>query len=247
MNNSEQPILEVAALCHTYGTGHMTLNGVSFSLKGGETLCVIGPSGSGKSTLVRCINALEQIKSGRIVFQGHHVTGSEKQAKTIRQRIGMVFQSFELFTHLTAVENVALAPIHVLGLERKEALREAMSLLDQVHLREKFDRFPDELSGGQQQRVAIARALAMRPALMLFDEPTSALDPETVREVLDVIAELKSTGMTSIIVTHEMEFARNVADRVIFMDAGEIVEDARPQDFFSSPQSHRARRFLNLH
>ncbi|MBW5435729.1 amino acid ABC transporter ATP-binding protein [Bradyrhizobium canariense] len=246
MSTAKDILLEVAALHHAYGTGRATLNGVSFSLARGETLCVIGPSGSGKSTLVRCINALEPIKGGRIVFQGQHVTGSERQAKAMRRRIGMVFQSFELFTHLTAVENVALAPINVLGVEKTAAFRQALSLLDRVDLKDKFDRFPDELSGGQQQRVAIARALAMEPALMLFDEPTSALDPETVREVLDVIASLKRTGMTSIVVTHEMEFARSVADRIIFMDAGEIVEEGRPHDFFSAPRSNRARRFLNF-
>jgi polar amino acid transport system ATP-binding protein len=244
---TEGPLLEVAALYHAYHSERSTLNGISFSLKRGETLCIIGPSGSGKSTLIRCVNSLEPITSGRIMFAGIHVTGSEHQAKSMRRRIGMVFQSFELFTHLTAIENVALAPTHVLGVERGKALRQAMALLDQVYLKDKFDRYPDELSGGQQQRVAIARALAMEPELMLYDEPTSALDPETVREVLDVIADLKKTGMTSIIVTHEMEFAGRVADRIMFMDAGEVVEDSAPADFFSAPRSDRAKRFLNHH
>jgi polar amino acid transport system ATP-binding protein len=241
------PLLEVAALHHAYHAAQSTLKGISFSLQRGETLCIIGPSGSGKSTLIRCVNSLEPITGGRIMFAGTHVTGSEQQAKAMRRRIGMVFQSFELFTHLTAIENVALAPIHVLGVARGKALRQAMALLDQVYLKDKFDRFPDELSGGQQQRVAIARALAMEPELMLYDEPTSALDPETVREVLDVIADLKKGGMTSIIVTHEMEFAGRVADRIMFMDAGEVVEDSPPAEFFAAPRTERAKRFLNHH
>jgi polar amino acid transport system ATP-binding protein len=210
-----------------------------------ETVVVIGPSGSGKSTFLRCLNLLEPVNGGSIFFEGHEITGERKNAHRIRQAIGMVFQNFELFPHLSAAENIMLAPLKVLGMRRSDAHDLAVSLLRKVHIPEKVDAFPDELSGGQQQRVAIARALAMKPKLMLYDEPTSALDPEMIREVLDVMAELSAEGMTSVVVTHEMGFARRAADRIIFMEGGEIIESASSETFFGGRVGERARRFLD--
>jgi len=210
-----------------------------------ETVVVIGPSGSGKSTLLRSINLLEPVDSGDIFFAGENITRERKKAHLLRQQIGMVFQNFELFSHLSAAENVMLAPVKILGMSRADAHDVAGELLRKVHIPEKADAFPDELSGGQQQRVAIARALAMRPKLMLYDEPTSALDPEMIREVLDVMAELSAEGMTSIVVTHEMGFARRAADRIVFMEGGEIVESASSEQFFAGTVNDRSRRFLD--
>jgi len=206
---------------------------------------VIGPSGSGKSTLLRCLNLIEPVDAGSIIFEGRDITGERRNAHRVRQAIGMVFQNFELFPHLTAAQNIMLAPVKVLGMRRSDAHDLAVGLLRKVHIPEKVDAFPDELSGGQQQRVAIARALAMKPKLMLYDEPTSALDPEMIREVLDVMAELSAEGMTSVVVTHEMGFARRAADQIVFMEGGEIVENASSGTFFGGRASERARRFLD--
>jgi polar amino acid transport system ATP-binding protein len=231
------------------------LNGISLEVKAGEVMCLLGPSGSGKSTFLRCINHLEKINSGRLSVDGelvgyretggklHELRDSEVCGK--RAQIGMVFQHFNLFPHMTALDNVVEAPVKVLKLRRAEARERARELLAQVGLAEKADSYPAQLSGGQQQRVAIARALAMRPKLMLFDEPTSALDPELVGDVLDVMRQLASQGMTMIVVTHEMGFARGVADTVVFMDAGVVVESGKPDDVISNPQHERTRTFLS--
>jgi polar amino acid transport system ATP-binding protein len=222
------------------------LRGVDLSVKEGECLVILGPSGSGKSTLLRCLNLLEPISSGSILFREQEISGLTRgQAALVRQRIGMVFQNFELFAHLSAVDNVMLAPLRVLGQTKREARERALDLLARVHLPDKADAYPDELSGGQQQRVAIARALAMDPALMLFDEPTSALDPETVGEVLLVMRELADAGMTSIVVTHELGFARRAANQVLFLDHGEVVHRASAKAFFSSAVPDRVDRFLS--
>ena len=230
------------------------LRGVSLTVRRGEVLVIVGPSGSGKTTFIRCINHLEAIQSGKILVNGHRIGYREKRGRMVpdterniarqRRAIGMVFQRFNLFQHLTAIENITEAPVHVLGVRKREAEAMARTLLDRVGLEEKGNAYPSQLSGGQQQRVAIARALAMKPALMLFDEATSALDPETIGEVLEVMKELAREGMTMIVVTHEMGFAREVADRIVMMDAGRIVEEAPPDKFFSSPQSERTRAFL---
>ncbi|MEM7222552.1 MAG: amino acid ABC transporter ATP-binding protein [Pseudomonadota bacterium] len=222
----------------------LVLNDINLAVEGQETVVVIGPSGSGKSTLLRCINLLEPVDQGSIVFDGEEITHTSRKAHMVRRDLGMVFQNFELFRHLTALENIMLAPLKALGQSPSEARELAEELLHKVHIPEKAMNFPDELSGGQQQRVAIARALAMKPKLMLYDEPTSALDPEMIKEVLDVMRELSSDGMTSIVVTHEMGFARNVADRIIFMDKGEVVEDARTDEFFSGQVQPRTEQFL---
>ena len=211
----------------------------------GETVVLIGPSGSGKSTLLRCINLLEPPTTGAVVFEGREITGDLHGGDRVRRNIGMVFQNFELFQHLSAVENIMLAPMKVLGMSRKDAHDLGIELLRKVHIPERADHFPDELSGGQQQRVAIARALAMRPKIMLYDEPTSALDPEMIREVLDVMADLSNEGMTTVCVTHEMGFARRAADRIIFMEDGGILEDAATEEFFGGRANERAQKFLS--
>ncbi len=237
-------LLEGIALWKSYG-GDDVLKGVDLKVHEGECLVLIGPSGSGKSTLLKCLNLLEPISSGSILFQGEEIAGLRRhEAALVRRRIGMVFQSFELFQHLSAVDNIALARIKVLRDEPARAREMARHLLRKVHLPDKAESYPDELSGGQQQRVAIARALAMQPALMLYDEPTSALDPETVGEVLDVMQELADDGMTSIIVTHEMNFARRAADHVIFLDQGQIGHRGPADDFFSDGAPERVARFL---
>ena len=221
------------------------LHAVDLTVQRGEVVVVIGPSGSGKSTLCRCINRLETIDGGRVLVDGVELPHEGRELARVRADIGMVFQSFNLFAHKSVLDNITLGPVKVRGLSRAEAEREARSLLERVGIADKADRMPAQLSGGQQQRAAIARALAMRPKLMLFDEPTSALDPEFVREVLDVMKDLAADGMTMIVVTHEMGFARQAADRVVFMDDGRIVEDAAPDDFFTHPKSARARDFLS--
>ena len=220
------------------------LKGVDLSVGRGECVVLLGASGSGKSTLLRCLNLLEPIDSGTILFAGQDIARAGRDAHKVRRRIGMVFQSFELFQHLSAAENVALAPMKVLGESPAIARQRARHLLAKVHLPDKADAYPDELSGGQQQRVAIARALAMSPELMLYDEPTSALDPETVGEVLQVMQELAREGMTSVVVTHEMGFARRAADHAVFMDAGQIAWRAPGAEFFTGQKPERVERFL---
>ncbi len=226
-----------------YGDFH-ALRDIDLSVARGERVVICGPSGSGKSTLIRCLNQLEEHKTGEIVIDGKRVHAGLRGIETIRREIGMVFQQFNLFPHLTVLENCTLAPMKVRGIARSEAEATARMFLDRVHIPEQATKYPIQLSGGQQQRVAIARSLCMHPKIMLFDEPTSALDPEMIGEVLDVMVELAESGMTMLVVTHEMQFARRVADRVIFMDAGEIVEIAPPERFFSAPESERTRHFL---
>jgi polar amino acid transport system ATP-binding protein len=238
-------LLNVAALWKRFDAQDV-LCGVDLAVRAGECLVILGPSGSGKSTLLRCLNLLEPINSGSILFQGQEIAQTPRgQAAAIRQRMGMVFQNFELFAHLSARDNITLAPIRVRGMAKEDACAQARELLARVHLPDKADAWPDELSGGQQQRVAIARALAMEPALLLYDEPTSALDPETVGEVLQVMQELADSGMTSIVVTHELGFARRAADEVVFLDHGRIAHQAPAADFFSSAVPDRVERFLN--
>jgi len=221
------------------------LNNVNFEVKKGEKVVVCGPSGSGKSTMIQCINRLEEHNSGRIIVTGIELNDSLKNIDAIRSEIGMVFQQFNLFPHLTVIENLMLAPRLVRRMGKTEAKKIAMTYLDRVHIPEQADKYPIQLSGGQQQRVAIARALCMNPEIMLFDEPTSALDPEMIAEVLEVMVELANDGMTMVCVTHEMGFARSVADRMIFMDNGEIVENAKTVDFFSNPKNERTKLFLS--
>ncbi|HVO87035.1 MAG TPA: amino acid ABC transporter ATP-binding protein [Casimicrobiaceae bacterium] len=221
------------------------LNGVSLEVHAGEVVCLIGPSGSGKSTLLRCTNGLEQIDGGEIAFEGTLLSSDERKLRAMRARMGMVFQSFELFPHLTALANVAEGPRTVLGMKQEDANRRAAALLDKVGLADKAGNHPAALSGGQQQRVAIARALAMEPDVMLFDEPTSALDPETIGEVLNVMKKLAEEGMTMVVVTHEMSFARRVGDWVAVFDAGRIVEEGPPQQIFDAPRTDRTRDFLS--
>jgi polar amino acid transport system ATP-binding protein len=231
------------------------LKGVSMDVGRGETVCIIGPSGSGKTTFIRCINHLEKIDGGRIEVNGELigyrdrngtlVEDSERSIARQRRQVGMVFQRFNLFPHKTALENVVEAPIHVLGVARDEAIEQACALLARVGLADKHDTYPGKLSGGQQQRVAIARALAMKPALMLFDEPTSALDPEVTGEVLGAMEDLARDGMTMIVVTHEMGFARHAADRVVMMDGGVIIEEGTPEHFFVAPREERTKQFLS--
>jgi len=224
---------------------HHVLKDVSLDVSPGEVVVVCGPSGSGKSTLIRCVNRLEPIQQGEIFVYGNSITSNGRSLTKLRAEVGMVFQSFNLFPHMTVLENITLAPMKVKGLPRAEAAKIARDLLARVRIPDKADRHPANLSGGQQQRVAIARALAMQPRIMLFDEPTSALDPEMINEVLDVMTDLAKDGMTMMVVTHEMGFARRVAHRVIFMDEGRVVEAAPPQEFFSAPRSDRAKDFLS--
>jgi ABC-type polar amino acid transport system ATPase subunit len=218
---------------------------IHLSVAAGEVVVVCGPSGSGKSTLIRCVNGLEGIQGGDLVVLGESIVRPGVNTSALRTRVGMVFQSFNLFPHMTVLENIMLAPVRVRGLDRAEAEKTARALLARVRIPDKADNYPANLSGGQQQRVAIARALAMQPRIMLFDEPTSALDPEMINEVLDVMTDLARDGMTMMVVTHEMGFARRVAHRVVFMDAGRVVEEAAPQAFFAAPKSERAKEFLS--
>ena len=243
-NHSSVPMIELRHVEKYYGDLHV-LQDISLSVRKGEVVVIIGPSGSGKSTLCRSINRLEMIDSGEILLEGAPIPREGKKLAELRAQIGMVFQSFNLFAHMSVLDNITLAPVDVLRKGRKEAREEALQLLERVGVRDQADKVPAQLSGGQQQRAAIARSLAMHPKVMLFDEPTSALDPEMIQEVLNVIAELAKEGMTMLIVTHEMNFARRVADRVIFMDGGQIVEENTPDRFFSDPESQRARDFLH--
>jgi polar amino acid transport system ATP-binding protein len=227
-----------------FGKLHV-LDGINLSIGTGEVVVVCGPSGSGKSTLIRCVNGLERVQKGDIVVLGDSITRGGVNLPALRTRVGMVFQSFNLFPHMTALENIMLAPMKVRRLSRAESDKTARALMERVGLAEKADHYPANLSGGQQQRVAIARALAMQPRIMLFDEPTSALDPEMINEVLDVMTALARDGMTMMCVTHEMGFARRVAHRVVFMDAGQVVEIGAPQEFFAAPKTDRGRQFLS--
>ena len=238
-------MIDMQAVSKWYGPGFQVLKTCSTKVDKGEVVVVCGPSGSGKSTLIKCVNGLEPFQAGKITVDGIDVAGAKTNLPKLRARIGMVFQHFELFPHLKITENLCLGQIKVLGRSRAEAVAKAEALLRRVGLEEHAHKFPGQLSGGQQQRVAIARALAMDPIAMLFDEPTSALDPEMITEVLDVMVELAREGMTMMVVTHEMGFARKVAHRVVFMDKGEIIEDRAKDDFFGSPRSERAQLFLS--
>ena len=238
-------MIEISQVDKWYGPGFQALKDCSTSVAKGEVVVVCGPSGSGKSTLIKCVNALEPFQGGDIVVDGIKVNDPKTNLPKLRARVGMVFQHFELFPHLRIIENLCLAQEKVLGRSHDEALTKGSKLLDRVGLKDHARKYPAELSGGQQQRVAIARALAMDPIAMLFDEPTSALDPEMISEVLDVMVDLAREGMTMMVVTHEMGFASKVANRVIFMDKGEIVEDALKTDFFGKPRSDRAQKFLS--
>lgn len=238
-----EPILEIIDLRKSFGSNQV-LRGISFKVMPQEVVTIIGPSGSGKSTLLRCLNHLNLPDSGRIMFQGHDISGEEIDINAVRTQMNMVFQSFNLFMHLTAKRNVALALIKVKKMNKAEAEERAMKALEDVGLSDKADAYPGELSGGQQQRVAIARALAMDPKVILFDEPTSALDPELIGEVLDVMKKLAKSGMTMVVVTHEMGFAREMADKVIFMDQGVIAEQGTPEEIFVNPQNPRTKVFL---
>ena len=242
--SNQVPVIELRHIDKHFGSLHV-LKDVSLTVKKGEVVVIIGPSGSGKSTLCRTINRLETIDSGEIIIDGDVMPEEGKKLAELRSEIGMVFQSFNLFAHKSIIDNVTIAPRDVLHIPKKEAQEEAMRLLKRVGVEDQAHKVPAQLSGGQQQRVAIARALAMHPKAILFDEPTSALDPEMIGEVLDVMTELAKEGMTMVIVTHEMNFARRVADRVIFMESGSILEENTPEEFFASPQTQRARDFLN--
>ena len=243
-NKTAQPIIELSHVDKHFGQLHV-LKDISLSVKKGEVVVIIGPSGSGKSTLCRTINRLETIDSGEIRIDGTALPEEGKKLAELRSQVGMVFQSFNLFAHKTILDNVTIAPIDVLGKSKKEARAEAMELLKRVGVDSQAAKVPAQLSGGQQQRVAIARALAMHPKAILFDEPTSALDPEMIGEVLDVMTALAKDGMTMVVVTHEMNFARRVADRILFMDNGSILEENTPDEFFTNPQTKRAQDFLN--
>jgi general L-amino acid transport system ATP-binding protein len=238
------PIVSIAGLNKWYGDFHV-LRDIDLEVDRGERIVICGPSGSGKSTLIRCINALEEFQEGKIVVDGIELGPNLRRVDEVRREVGMVFQSFNLFPHLTVLENCTLAPIWVRNIPKKEAEAAAMKYLERVRIPDKANKYPGQISGGQQQRVAIARALTMNPKVMLFDEPTSALDPEMVKEVLDTMVDLANEGMTMLVVTHEMGFAKEVANRVIFMDAGQIIEANTPDRFFSNPQHARTKLFLS--
>lgn len=246
MSNNKDVLLQVEHLHKAYGD-HVVLDDVSLEVERGEVIVIIGPSGCGKSTFLRCLNALEPIQGGKVSVAGKSVDGSERDLVELRQKVGMVFQGYDLFPHMTVLDNITLAPMKARGMAREtaEAQAQAQALLERVGPAEKADSYPRQLSGGQKQRVAIARALAMEPEILLLDEVTAALDPEMVREVLDVILDLAREGKTMLIVTHEMQFARAVADRVLFFDGGGIVEQDIPGRFFAHPSTERAQRFLN--
>lgn len=238
-------ILEVKNLTKSYDKSKIVLNNLSFSLEKGEVVVVVGPSGCGKSTFLRCLNKLEPIDSGKIILNGKEISSDNNKVHEIREKIGMVFQSYELFPNMNIMKNLILAPTLVQKRNKEEAKAEAEKLLERVGLLDRKSDYPRQLSGGQKQRVAIVRALIMHPQILLLDEITAALDPEMVREVLQVVLELAKDGMTMLIVTHEMEFARAVADRVIFMDSGNIIEESSPEEFFTNPKTDRAKQFLN--
>lgn len=237
-------MIQVKNLKKSFGD-HEVLKDINAEIKEQEVVCVIGPSGSGKSTFLRCLNRLEEITDGHVIVNGHDITEKKININKIRQDVGMVFQHFNLFPHKTVLENVTLAPVKVKSTSKDAAEKSALALLEKVGLKEKAGAYPGELSGGQKQRVAIARALAMNPKIMLFDEPTSALDPEMVGDVLEVMKQLAKEGMTMVVVTHEMGFAREVGDRVIFMDGGYIVEENKPEELFGNPQHERTQSFLS--
>ena len=239
-----EDIVNISGLNKWFGTFHV-LKDIDLSVKPKERIVIAGPSGSGKSTLIRCINRLEEHQRGKIVVDGVELTNNLEQIEAIRREVGMVFQHFNLFPHLTILENCILAPMWVRKMPRKDAVDRAMYYLERVRIPEQANKYPGQLSGGQQQRVAIARSLCMQPKVMLFDEPTSALDPEMIKEVLDTMIELAEEGMTMLCVTHEMGFARKVANRVIFMDAGQIVEENEPEEFFTNPKHERTQLFLS--
>lgn len=238
-------MIEVKNLEKSFGKNHV-LRGINETINEGEVVCIIGPSGSGKSTFLRCLNLLEQPTSGEVILDGEKIKAPDRDIDKIREKLGMVFQNFNLFPHMSVLDNITMAPIKVKGQARGEAEAEARRLLDVVGLLDKAEAYPSSLSGGQKQRVAIARALAMKPEIMLFDEPTSALDPEMVGEVLAVMKQLAEDGMTMVIVTHEMGFAREVADRVLFIDGGVILEQGTPEEIFGNPQNERTQTFLSM-
>jgi len=244
MTVSEEVMIQMNGVHKWYGQFHVLKN-IDLTINKGERIVICGPSGSGKSTLIRCINRLEEHQQGQIIVEGIELTGDLKHIEQIRREVGMVFQHFNLFPHLTVLDNLTLAPIWVRKTPKAEALEAAMKYLERVKIPEQAEKYPGQLSGGQQQRVAIARSLCMNPKVMLFDEPTSALDPEMIKEVLDVMVELAEEGMTMLVVTHEMGFAKTVANRVIFMDEGEIIEQNEPHQFFDNPQSDRTKLFLS--
>lgn len=237
-------MIQLAGVNKYFGHNHVLKN-ISLEVKSGEKVVVIGPSGSGKSTMIRCMNHLEEPDSGTVIVDGIEITAHGAPIREVRQKVAMVFQQFNLYPHKTVLENLTIAPILVQGVKKEEAERTGMEFLERVGLKEKATAYPAQLSGGQQQRVAIARALNMHPQIMLFDEPTSALDPEMINEVLDVMVDLASSGITMVVVTHEMGFARKVADRVVFMADGEILETGTPEHFFLNPQNERAQQFLS--
>ncbi|MBE6740255.1 MAG: amino acid ABC transporter ATP-binding protein [Ruminococcaceae bacterium] len=237
-------LIKVEDLKKSFGSNNV-LKGINTDIKRGEVVCIIGASGSGKSTFLRCLNLLEEPSGGNIIFDEVNITDPKTDINLHRQKMGMVFQQFNLFPHMTVLKNMTIAPIKVLGIAKEEAEERAMNLLERVGLADRADSYPSQLSGGQKQRVAIVRALCMQPEVMLFDEPTSALDPEMVGEVLDVMKQLAAEGMTMVVVTHEMGFAREVADRVIFIDEGVITEEAAPDEFFGNPKSARLKDFLS--
>lgn len=244
ISQSDKSIIEIINMHKWYGEFHV-LKDINLTVKQKERIVVCGPSGSGKSTMIRCINRLEEHQRGKIIVDGIELTNNLKNIEKIREEVGMVFQHFNLFPHLTILENLCLGPIWVRKVPKAEAEETAMYYLEKVHIAEQADKYPGQLSGGQQQRVAIARSLCMKPRVMLFDEPTSALDPEMVKEVLDVMISLAQEGMTMIVVTHEMGFAKSVAHRVLFMDQGQIVEENSPDEFFDNPQNERTQLFLS--
>lgn len=239
-----QPIIEISGLEKWFGD-FKALSDIDLSVNVGERVVICGPSGSGKSTLIRCINRLEEHSAGQLVVDGIELTDETRNIRAVRMEVGMVFQQFNLFPHLTVLENLTVGPIRVRKISKAEAERRALAYLERVHIPEQAEKYPIQLSGGQQQRVAIARSLCMQPKVMLFDEPTSALDPEMINEVLDVMVELAETGMTMVCVTHEMGFARKVADKMVFMEDGRIIETSPPDKFFENPESERCRMFLN--
>ncbi|HHW37233.1 MAG TPA: amino acid ABC transporter ATP-binding protein [Bacillales bacterium] len=243
--SDEQALLQVEKLTKKFGDKTI-LNEVDLAVPKGKVIVILGPSGCGKSTFLRCLNGLEEIQGGEIILDGDNLTKNKVSWQKIRQKIGMVFQSYDLFPNMTVIENILLGPLKVQKRDRKEVLEQARQLLDRVGLADRGNDYPRQLSGGQKQRIAIVRSLCMNPEIMLFDEVTASLDPEMVREVLDVILQLAKQGMTMIIVTHEMNFARLVADEIIFMDKGQICETGEPENFFTNPQTDRAKQFLNI-